>query len=151
MEIGQLREEIDAIDKEMLSLFERRMQISTDIAEYKRANNLPVYDAKREREKIASVTDAASDGMKDYAKNFMTELMDFSKCYQRQVLNKKDELAEKIENAIANSDKMLPEGPLVACQGVEGAYSQIAADRMFHSPNIMYFGNFAKIFSIQHR
>jgi chorismate mutase/prephenate dehydratase len=93
------------------------------------------------------VTDAASDGMKDYAKNFMTELMDFSKCYQRQVLNKKDELAEKIENAIANSDKMLPEGPLVACQGVEGAYSQIAADRMFHSPNIMYFGNFEGVFA----
>ena len=35
MEIGQLREEIDAIDKEMLSLFERRMKVSTGIAEYK--------------------------------------------------------------------------------------------------------------------
>ena len=96
MEIGQLREEIDAIDKEMLALFERRMQVSTDIAEYKRVNNLPVYDGKREREKIASVAEAASDGMKDYAKNFMTELMDFSKCYQRQVLNKKDGLANQI-------------------------------------------------------
>ena len=39
MEIGQLREEIDAIDKEMLSLFERRMKVSTGIAEYKRNNN----------------------------------------------------------------------------------------------------------------
>ena len=96
MGIGQLREQIDAIDKEMLALFEKRMQVSTQIAEYKRANNLPVYDGKREREKIAKVAEAASEGMKDYAKNFMTELMDFSKCYQRQVLNKKDELAEKI-------------------------------------------------------
>lgn len=147
MEIGQLREEIDVIDKEMLSLFERRMQVSTQIAEYKRQNNLPVYDGKREREKIAKVADSASEGMKDYAKNFMTELMDFSKCYQRQVLNKKDELAEQIEEAIANSDKMLPEGPLVACQGVEGAYSQIATDRMFSSPNIMYFGNFEGVFA----
>ena len=49
MEIGQLREEIDAIDKEMLSLFERRMQVSTGIAEYKRKNNLPFYDGKRDQ------------------------------------------------------------------------------------------------------
>ena len=79
MEIGQLREQIDAIDKEMLSLFEKRMQVSTEIAEYKRENNLPVYDGKREREKIAKVTEEASEEMKDYARNFITELMDFSK------------------------------------------------------------------------
>ena len=84
MEIGQLREQIDAIDKEMLSLFEKRMQVSTEIAEYKRENNLPVYDGKREREKIAKVTEEASEEMKDYARNFITELMDFSKCYQSQ-------------------------------------------------------------------
>ena len=147
MDIAQLREEIDVIDKEMLSLFEKRMKVSTGIAEYKRQNNLPVYDGKREREKIASVAESASEDMKDYAKNFMTELMDFSKCYQRQVLNKKDELAVKIETAIANSDKMLPDSPSVACQGVEGAYSQIATDRMFSSPNIMYFNNFEGVFA----
>lgn len=147
MEIEQLRKEIDAIDKEMLELFEKRMQVSTQIAEYKRVNNLPVYDGKREREKIARVGEAASEGMKDYAKNFMTELMDFSKCYQRQVLNKQDALTEQIETAIAGSDKMLPESPIVACQGVEGAYSQIATDRMFASPNIMYFANFEGVFA----
>lgn len=147
MEIEQLRKEIDAIDKEMLELFEKRMQVSTQIAEYKRVNNLPVYDGKREREKIARVGENASEGMKDYAKNFMTELMDFSKCYQRQVLNKQDALTEQIETAIANSDKMLPESPIVACQGVEGAYSQIATDRMFASPNIMYFANFEGVFA----
>lgn len=147
MEIEQLRKEIDAIDKEMLELFEKRMQVSTQIAEYKRVNNLPVYDGKREREKIARVGEVASEGMKDYAKNFMTELMDFSKCYQRQVLNKQDALTEQIETAIAGSDKMLPESPIVACQGVEGAYSQIATDRMFASPNIMYFANFEGVFA----
>lgn len=147
MEIGNLREQIDAIDKEMLSLFEKRMQVSNEIAEYKRANNLPVYDALREREKIRNVVDNASEGMKDYARNFMTELMDFSKCYQRQILCHNDELTEKIKAAIETSDKMLPESPLVACQGVEGAYSQIAADRMFHSPNVMYFSNFEGVFA----
>lgn len=147
MEIGELREQIDVIDKEMLALFEKRMQVSSEIAEYKRQNNLPVYDGKREREKIAKVTEEASSNMKDYAKNFMTELMDFSKCYQRENLCTKDELAVQIEEAIEKSDKMLPESPLVACQGVEGAYSQIAADRIFHSPNIMYFGNFEGVFA----
>ncbi len=147
MEIEQLREQIDSIDKEMLSLFEKRMQVSTQIAEYKREKNLPVYDGRREREKIAKVAESASEGMGDYAKNFMTELMDFSKCYQRQVLNQKDELALAIETAISNSDKMLKEGALVACQGVEGAYSQIATDRMFSSPNIMYFNNFEGVFA----
>lgn len=147
MEIGQLREEIDKIDKEMLALFHKRMKVSTQIAEYKRQNDLPVYDAKREREKIAKTAAMAEEGMEDYAKNFMTELMDFSKCYQRQILDEKDDLAKKIECAINETEKMLPPSPLVACQGVEGAYSQIAADRMFQSPDIMYFGNFEGVFA----
>lgn len=147
MEISELRQQIDCIDKEMLALFEKRMQVSAKIAEYKRQNKLPVYDGKREREKIAKVTEEASLEMRDYAKNFMTELMDFSKCYQRENLQTKDELTEQIEKAIENSDKMLPESPLVACQGVEGAYSQIATDRIFHAPNIMYFGNFEGVFA----
>ena len=72
----------------MLSLFEKRMQVSTEIAEYKRANNLPVYDGKREREKIARVADSASDGMKDFAKNFMTELMDSRKLFSMTSIRK---------------------------------------------------------------
>lgn len=147
MEISQLRTEIDKIDGEMLDLFEKRMEVGAKIAQYKKENNLPVYDGKREREKLLKVTEAASDEMKDYARNFMTDMMDFSKCYQSQVLFEKDELARQIENAINDSDKMLPESPLLACQGVEGAYSQIAADKMFHTPNIMYFSNFEGVFA----
>lgn len=147
MEISQLRTEIDKIDGEMLDLFEKRMEVGAKIAQYKKENNLPVYDGKREREKLSKVTEAASDEMKDYARNFMTDMMDFSKCYQSQVLFEKDELARQIENAINDSDKMLPESPLLACQGVEGAYSQIAADKMFHTPNIMYFSNFEGVFA----
>ena len=44
----ELRSEIDRIDREMIKLFEQRMKITAEIAEYKRANNIPVLDRARE-------------------------------------------------------------------------------------------------------
>ena len=51
-----------------------------------------------------------------------------------------------IREAIANTDPQFPTRPLVACQGVEGAYSQLCLRRIF-SGNIMYFSSFESVFS----
>ena len=53
----------------------------------------------------------------------------------------------EIADAIENTPKLFPERATVACQGVEGAYSQIAAERLFKAPNIMFFSSWEKIFS----
>ncbi len=51
-------------------------------------------------------------------------------------------MKDLIENALKTTENMLPKCATVACQGVEGAYSQLAATRIFKNPQIMYFKNF---------
>ena len=55
MDLNVLREEIDRIDKEIVSLYEQRMGISTKVAELKIENGKKVFDKQREIEKIKSV------------------------------------------------------------------------------------------------
>ena len=46
--LEQARAEIDTVDAQLAALFERRMAAVLQVAEYKRAHGLPVYDAARE-------------------------------------------------------------------------------------------------------
>ena len=48
--LDQYREEIEKIDEQLFNLLSRRMSISMKIGEYKKENNLPIFDAKREEE-----------------------------------------------------------------------------------------------------
>ena len=64
MDLIQLRKEVDHIDQQMLSLMLRRMEIVTEVAQYKRANNLPVFAPDRENQILARV-DTLVEG--DYA------------------------------------------------------------------------------------
>ena len=52
MELQELRNEINRIDDEMLALLGQRLAVCRSIAEYKRANGLPVRDAARETEML---------------------------------------------------------------------------------------------------
>ena len=55
MDLDELRKEIDAVDAEIVKLFEKRMEISEHIAEYKQRTGTPVQDQAREKEKIQQV------------------------------------------------------------------------------------------------
>ena len=64
----------------------------------------------------------------------------------KALAEKTDELREIIRKASENAEQVFPQHASVACQGVEGAYSQIAAERLFKYPGIMYFSNFEGVF-----
>ena len=147
MNIPECREKIDAIDKELLRLFTERMGISKEIAAYKKENSIPTLDLKREREKMLSVFNASSDEMIDYAPGFFSIILELSRSYQNKLNGARSDLTERIENAIETTDKLFPERADVACQGVEGANSQLATDKLFRNPNIMYFASFEAVFS----
>ena len=51
MDLQEIRVEIDKTDKEIIGLYEKRLALVNKVAEYKIANNKPVYDEKREQEK----------------------------------------------------------------------------------------------------
>jgi len=149
MSLLEYRNQIDELDAKLLKLFEERMVLAKSIADYKKANNIAVLDAGREREKLASITKMASPDMAEYDRNLFAVMMDLSKAYQRRLNRTESPITDEIKTAIeAGTNKMLPKHPTVACQGVEGAYSQIAADKIFQkNANIVYLQNFEGVFA----
>jgi len=147
MDIQELRQRIDGIDSELLQLFRRRMDVSRDIAAYKKENSLPVYDPAREREKLAQIAEMSGEDMREYSTILYSMLFDLSKTYQNRVSAGESELGAKIQRALETTPKVFPSFASVACQGVEGAYSQIACEKLFDVPNIMYFKTFDAVFT----
>lgn len=145
--LQDLRARIDAVDDEIIRLFKERMNISSGIAEYKKNNNLPVQDLKRERDKLSDLIEKSDEELKSYTSVLFSLLFELSRSYQDKVLYPSSDLKEKITNAIENTNKLFPPCATVACQGVEGAYSQHACEKLFQIPRILYFNNFASIFA----
>ena len=147
MDIKDLRKEIDAIDSELVRLFIRRMNISAQVADYKKANNLPILVPAREREILKTVAEMAGDEMSNYTRVLYSMIFELSRSYQSKRNDVSTPLHQKIENAIDNTGKLFPQTAMVACQGVEGAYSQIACEKIFKNPFIMYFKDFDGVFT----
>jgi chorismate mutase/prephenate dehydratase len=146
MDITQLRGKIDKIDDELVQLFTQRMAVAEEIAAYKKENGLPIYVPAREREKLQDVAEKAGPEMANYTRVLYSMLFELSRSYQGSKNLKSSPLHDSITEAIENTDKLFPQAPMVACQGVEGAYAQIACERIFKSPFIMYCKNFDAVF-----
>ena len=147
MDLSELRSEINQIDDEILRLFLRRMEVAGQVADYKRANNLPIFQPQREREILKKVADQAGPDHGGYARVLFSMLMELSKSAQNRRNGKELELHRQIADAIENTPKLFPQAPMVACQGVEGANSQIACEKIFKNPFIMYFKTFESVFT----
>ena len=147
MDLKDCREKINEIDEQMVRLFEERMEVSAEIAKYKKENRLPIYDGARERSKLEAVNEQLPEHLRDYGLSLYSLLMDLSKTYQHRTLGESSEVSERIEQAIRNTPPLFPEKAVVACQGVEGAYSQTAAERLFKYPNLFFFETFDAVFS----
>lgn len=108
--LQQARAEIDAIDAQMAALFERRMQAVAKVAQSKAQTGKAVFDPERERAVIAKNTARIQDpALQPFYRQFMTQAMAVSRAYQRQILGRN----------------------VAAYQGVQGAWSQIALQRIF--------------------
>jgi monofunctional chorismate mutase len=85
--IEELRKEIETIDMEMITLFEKRMSVSSKIAAYKRENKMPVLDKEREKALIAkNVSNLTNKEFEEYYTEFFTGMLDVSKKYQHDIL-----------------------------------------------------------------
>ena len=147
MELSELRGQIDDIDERLVKLFAQRMDVSAQIADYKKDNGMPIFIPAREREKLLSVADMAGPEMANYTRVLYSMLFELSRSYQSKRTDTISPLYQQITEAIETTPKLFPQAPMVACQGVEGAYSQIACEKIFKNPFIMYFKNFDSVFT----
>ncbi len=147
MELKDLRTSIDEIDAQITDLIIKRMDVVKDIANYKAENKLPIYDPQRERQKLADLAARVGNDNARVTDTLFSVIFDLSRSAQNRITSGPSPLKNMIKSAIRDTDPQFPTRPIVACQGVEGAYSQIAAERIFPSGNIMYFNSFDKVFS----
>ena len=147
MDINELRNEIDNVDEKLVALFVERMNLSAKIADYKKEHRLPIYVPSREREKLQTVAQLAGEDMSNYTRVLYSMLFELSRSYQNRRNILSTPLHDTIMDSIENTPKLFPQNAIVACQGAEGAYAQIACEKMFKSPFIMYFKNFEGIFN----
>ena len=145
-QLSDIRQRIDRIDKDITRLFLERMEVSKQVAEYKRATGKPVYDPARERANVAAASGRVPSELASYAGTLQQVLMEASRDIQHRELGRSSSLSTAVTEALAQAPAAFPARAHVACQGVEGAYQQIATERIFRRPTISYFDTFDEVF-----
>ncbi len=82
---GKYREEIDKVDEQLVRLFAERMDISAKIAKIKQKNHLPIFDKRREREKILDVMKQSPEEIREYTSVLYSLLFELSRSYQERL------------------------------------------------------------------
>lgn len=148
IDIESTRKNISDIDEKIASLFEKRMKEVEKVASYKASLGKQIYDNEVERRNMNSLLDKLPQDLKEYMFPVYSMIMDASKSYQAKLINKNsNKIDEQLFSAFKNKKMDFPFNSTVACQGQEGAYSQLACDKFFKSSNIVYYKNFASVFS----
>lgn len=141
MELSEIREKIDILDEQMLELFLQRMSLVEEIADYKNERNMPIINRGREREILSKVAKQAG-AQEPYAHHLFTTLFQLAKARQAELLSAPSQVAKVVEVALKSGDAVFPKTGTVACQGVEGANSQTACDRLFPRGELRYVNTF---------
>ncbi|MGL4483343.1 MAG: bifunctional chorismate mutase/prephenate dehydratase [Anaerovoracaceae bacterium] len=147
MSLEKIRVEIDQIDEKIVELFEKRIGLAEKVAEEKSKAGLPIFNQEREREVVSKITENKSDDMATYLKILYTTIFDISKASQNKYFEKESSIGNKIKKAIESTDKLFPKSAIVACQGIEGANSVAASEKIFQRPSLMYFNSFDGVFT----
>ena len=147
MDLQDYRKQIDEIDDQLVKLFEQRMEVANGIAAYKKANGIKILDAGRERAKLAAICSKVKPELQNFTSVLYSSIFELSRSYQSRQMSQFTELSQKIVDAIDNTPRLFPEKASVAVSGVEGAYAQIATEKIFKMPFILYMNNFQGVFS----
>lgn len=136
MNLSECRNEIDKIDKELVELFEKRMNVAINVAEYKIENNIPIFNGAREAEVIEKNINRLNN--KEYSKlteKFFTHLMELSRSLQADIIegnNKNGKMVDSIEENIStNENKRDLKNIKIGYQGVKGSFSEEAMIKYF--------------------
>ena len=144
--LEKIRLEMDEVDDVMVDTFLKRMDVAEKVAAWKRENDVPVLDKTRERKKIAKILESVPENRKSYVNALYNTLFEVSRSEQSAENNADSEIVKRIEGAIENTPEIMQDTAFVACQGVEGAFSEIATDKLFKHANISFFPNFRSVF-----
>ncbi len=139
MDLLELRGRLDVIDEKIVALYEERMAISSQVADYKIETGKKVFDKVREEEKLKKVRSLTHDPFNAHGvQELFEQIMSMSRKLQYQKLVEAGSLGRL---PFIGVDRLETERARVVFQGAEGAYSQMAMLR--------YFGEQVKSFHVE--
>lgn len=126
--LEDIRKEINGIDQKMSELYEQRMHAAEDVAAWKIAHDLPVFDEKREQEVLETGKERITDPnlKEDYGK-FLQFVMDQSKDLQKSIVCKDTVAYCGIEGAFAHSisEKLFPNAKKMGCSSFQAVFEAV--------------------------
>lgn len=137
MDLTEIRGKIDEIDDKILELFVERMELATEVAKYKAANNMVVFQSAREKAIIDDICGKTPEKLVNSAAFLFYNIMDISKCSQINEITPDEPLLY---------ESKIKENPVVAVQGIEGAYGHAAYKKLFESGSPRFFASFKEVF-----
>ena len=146
MELSEIREKINAVDDQLLDLFLQRMDLSEEVAAYKNEHHQPILNKQREREILAKVAEKSGDRER-FSYHLFSTIFELSRSRQAELITAPTKVEAQVKASLAAGSEVFPQTGLVACQGVEGANSQVACDRLLPRGNIVYVKSFEAVFS----
>ena len=146
MELSDIRVKIDAVDDQLLQLFLERMSLAEEVAAYKNEHHQPILNKQREREILAKLAEKSGDRER-FSYHLFSTIFELSRSRQAELITAPTKVEAQVKASLAAGGEVFPQTGLVACQGVEGANSQVACDRLLPRGNIVYVKSFEAVFS----
>ena len=138
MDLLELRNELDGIDKQIVELYEKRMNVCGQVAEYKIETGKRVFDKEREKQKLEAVRALTHNDFNAYGVTELFEqIMAMSRKLQYRLLAEHYSVGKLSFSKVDHFDTSKCR---VVFQGAEGAYSQAAM--------IQYFGEGVNCFHV---
>lgn len=138
MDLLELRGKLDGIDEQIVKLYEERMEICSQVADYKIKTGKKVLDREREEEKLRKVCALTHNELNAHGvQELFEQIMSASRKLQ---YSKLAEQGAGGKLPFIGVDKLDTESARVVFQGAEGAYSQMAM--------LQYFGSSVNSFHV---
>jgi chorismate mutase/prephenate dehydratase len=143
IDLQKSREEIDKVDRKIVDLFEHRMQLTKNVAEYKIQTGKKVFDKEREIEKLTTLKELASNDFNSHGiQELFTQIMSMSRKLQYGLIS-----ANGFELPFTEVDNLnASKTTKVVCFGVKGSYTEQAMEEYFGNEiNSFYAPSFKKV------
>ena len=140
MELGDIRNEINSIDKNIEELFKKRMDLCLEVADYKIKNGLPILQKSREDEILERIRSELPDDLKGGGTVLFTTIMDISKLLQFQKVFEGWKPPEAAPLDLSKSAK-------AAVPGISGSYSHIACRQFSERLEPHFYDSFPEVFA----
>ena len=86
LDLEAIRAEIDTVNQQMLQLLIKRLQLCSDVADYKKARGLPIYVPEREKAILEWAENTAGPRFAPYASRFFEQVMQLGRDYENGVM-----------------------------------------------------------------